>query len=104
MNLILRPLQNPNDPVWSVIISIILLLIGVVYIVVYILGIDDRESHGSNDTPKQEELLQLQSDGDQQSSGRGHDRCDDRSGVRPLQEGESESSRSGHSREENKEP
>ena len=57
MNLILRPLQNPNDPVWSVIISIILLLIGVVYIVVYILGIDDRESHGSNDTTEQEELL-----------------------------------------------
>ena len=67
MNLILRPLQNPNDPVWSVIISIILLLIGVVYIVVYILGIDDRESHGSNDATKPEELLQLSSSGDQQS-------------------------------------
>ena len=104
MNLLLRPLDNPEDPVWSVIISIIILLIGVVYIVVYILGIDERESHGSNDTPKQEELLQLQSDGDQQSSGRGHDRCDDRSGVRPLQEGESESGGSGHSGEENEKP
>jgi len=66
MNLILRPHENFNDPVWSVIISIILLLIGVVYIVVYIMGIDAKEiTHGSNDTPKQEELLQLQSDGDQ---------------------------------------
>ena len=104
MNLILRPHENYNDPVWGVIISIILLLIGVVYIVVYILSIDDRESHGSNDTPKQEELLQLQSSGDQQSSGRGHDRRDDRSGVRPLQEGESESGGSGHSGEENEKP
>ena len=102
MNLILRPHENYNDPVWGVIISIILLLIGVVYIVVYILSIDDRESHGSNDTPEQEELLQLQSSGDQQSPGRGHDRCDDRSGIRPLQEGESESSGSGHSGEEDK--
>jgi len=102
MNLILRPLENPNDPVWSVIISIILLLAGVFYIVVYILGIDERESHGRDDTPKQEELLQLPSDRDQQSGGRGHDRCDDRSGVRPLQEGESESSGSGHPGEEDK--
>ena len=68
MNLILRPLENSNDPVWSVIISIILLLMGVVYIVVYILGIDDRESHGRNDTTEQKELLQLPSDGDQSCS------------------------------------
>ena len=101
MELLLRPLENPNDPVWSVIISIILLLIGVVYIIVYILGIDEREEHGSDDTAKQEELLQLPSSGDQQSPGRGHDRCDDRSGIRPLQEGESESSGSGHPGEEN---
>ena len=62
-----------NDPVWSVIIMIAILLIGVVWIVVYILGIDERESHGSDDTTESEELLQLPSDGDQQSSGRGHD-------------------------------
>ena len=73
MNLVLRPLENPNDPVWSVIISIIILLIGVFYIIVYILGIDERESHGSDDTPESEELLQLPSDRDQQSSGRRHD-------------------------------
>jgi len=101
MNLVLRPLENPNDPVWSVIISIIILLAGVFYIIIYILGIDKSESHGSDDTPESEELLQLPSDRDQQSSGRGHDRCDDRSGVRSLQEGESENSGSGHTGEEN---
>jgi len=65
--------EDMNDPVWSVIIMIAILLIGVVWIVVYILGIDERESHGSDDTTESEELLQLSSDGDQQSSGRGHD-------------------------------
>ena len=52
MNLILRPLNDINDPVWSVIFSIILLLAGVFYVVAYILGIDERESHGSDVTPK----------------------------------------------------
>ena len=52
MNLILRPLNDINDPVWSVIFSIILLLAGVFYVVSYILGIDERESHGSDDTPQ----------------------------------------------------
>ena len=61
MNLLLRPHENLNDPVWSVIIMIAILLIGVFYIVVYIIGIDKRESHGSNDTPKQEVMLQLPS-------------------------------------------
>jgi|TARA_R100000900_G_scaffold37497_1_gene30819 hypothetical protein len=37
MNLILRPLENANDPVWSVIISIIILLAGVTYYIVYIM-------------------------------------------------------------------
>ena len=73
MELFLRPLENPNDPVWSVIISIIILLPGVFYVIIYILGIDENESHGSDDTPESEELLQLPSDRDQQSSGRGHD-------------------------------
>ena len=65
--------EDMNDPVWSVIIMIAILLIGVVWIIVYILGIDEKESHGSDDTTESEELLQLPSDGDQQSSGRGHD-------------------------------
>ena len=73
MNLVLRPLENPNDPVWSVIISIIILLVGVFYVIIYILGIDESESHGSDDTSESEELLQLPSDRDQQSSGRGYD-------------------------------
>ena len=68
MNLILRPLENPNDPVWSVIIMIALLLVGVFYVVVYILGIDDRESHGEDDTTESKELLQLSSDGDKPCS------------------------------------
>ena len=37
VNLILRPLENVNDPVWSVIISIIILLAGVTYYIVYIM-------------------------------------------------------------------
>ena len=62
MNLLLRPLEDINDPVWSVIFSIMLLLVGVFYVVVYILGVDKRESHGRNDTSESEELLQLPSD------------------------------------------
>ena len=68
MNLILRPLDNPNDPVWSVIIMVILVVAMAVYVIIYILGVDEREEHGSNETPKQEELLQLPSDGDQPCS------------------------------------
>ena len=37
MNLVLRTLENPNDPVWSVIISILILLVGVSYCIVYIM-------------------------------------------------------------------
>ena len=60
MNLFLRPHENPNDPVWSVIVMIALLLCAALYIIVYILGIDEREANGSNDATQQEELLQLQ--------------------------------------------
>ena len=102
MNLLLRPLNDVNDVTWSIIISMVLLLVGVLYVVVYILRMAFKElEDGSDDTPESEELLQLPSDRDQQSSGRGHDRCDDRSGVRSLQEGESEDSGSGHTGEEN---
>ena len=48
--------------------------------------------NGSNDPTEQEELLQLQSDQSGQSIGWRYDRRDDRSGIRPLQEGESEGS------------
>ena len=37
MNLLLRPLDNVSDPVWSVIISLIILLAGVTYSIVYIM-------------------------------------------------------------------
>jgi hypothetical protein len=41
---------------------------------------------GSDDTPKQEVLLQLPSSIDRQSIGRGHDRCHHRSWIRFIQE------------------
>ena len=49
-------------------------------------------NNGGTDTTEHEELLQLQSDQDRQSIGWRYDRRDDRSGIRPLQEGESEGS------------
>ena len=44
------------------------------------------EEDGSNDTPKSEELLQLPSDKDSKSIGRGYDICSDRSWIRFIQE------------------
>jgi len=40
MNLLLRPLENINDPVWSVIISIGILLVGVMYCVVTVIKME----------------------------------------------------------------
>jgi|14BtaG_2_1085337.scaffolds.fasta_scaffold05000_9 hypothetical protein len=37
MNLLLRPLDNANDPVWSVIICVILAVAGALFVVTYIL-------------------------------------------------------------------
>ena len=66
MNLVLRPLDIPGDPVWSVIIMVILAVAGAFYCIVYILREAFAElENGSNVTTKQEELLQLPSDGDQ---------------------------------------
>ena len=66
MNLLLRPLDNMNDPVWSVIFMVFLAVAGAFYCIYYILGIAFAElEDGSNDTTKQKELLQLPSDGDQ---------------------------------------
>ena len=62
MELFLRPLEDPNGVTWSIIWSLVILLAGVFYVIVYILGIDERESHGSDDTPESEELLQFPSD------------------------------------------
>ncbi len=44
MNLILRPLNDVNDVTWSIIWMLVILLIGVAYVIYYILGIDERES------------------------------------------------------------
>ena len=55
---------------------------------------------GSNDTPKQEILLQLPSDGDQPSTGRRYDRCHHRSWIRFIQERTGKNCRSGYTREE----
>ena len=46
---------------------------------------DMEYDYGSDDTPKQEELLQLPSDGDSQSAGRRYDRCHHRSWIRFIQ-------------------
>ena len=57
--------------------------------------------YGSDDPTEQEELLQLPRDGSEPSIGRGHDRRDDRPGVRIVQEGESESSGGRYTRKKN---
>jgi len=68
MNLILRPLNDINDPTWSVIISLGIILLGVLYIIINIMKEAFEElDDGSHDTTKQEELLQLPSDRNQQS-------------------------------------
>ena len=45
-----------------------------------------EEEDGSNDTTIKEELLQLPSDKDSESTGRRYDRCSDRSWIRFIQE------------------
>ena len=65
MNLILRPLDYPSDPVWSVIILTFLAVALALGYVIYILRMAFAElEDGRTDTTKQEELLQLPSDGD----------------------------------------
>ena len=59
------------------------------------------EEDGSDDTPKQEELLQLPSNGDSESIRRGYDRCSHRPWLRFIQERTGKNCWSGYSREEN---
>ena len=69
MNLLLRPLNYPSDPVWSVIILVVIAVGLATGYVIYILRQAFAElENGSIDTTKQEELLQFQSDGDQSCS------------------------------------
>jgi len=65
MNLLLRPLDYPSDPVWSVIILTFLAAALALGYIVYILREAFAElEDGRTDTTEQEELLQLPSDGD----------------------------------------
>jgi len=69
MNLFLRPLNDVNDVTWSIIWSLIILLVGVAYYIYTIMKLAFEElEDGSNEPTKSEELLQLPSDQDQQSS------------------------------------
>ena len=61
---------------------------------------DMENDNGSDDTPKQEVLLQLPSDKDSKSIGRRYDRCSDRSWIRFIQERTGKNCGSRHSREE----
>ena len=63
MNLFLRPLEDVNDVTWSIIWCLIILLAGVAYYIYTIMKLAYEElEDGSDDTPAQEELLQLPSD------------------------------------------
>ena len=65
MNLFLRPLNDVNDVTWSIIWCLVILLAGVSYYIYTIMSLAFKEMEdGGNDTTKQEELLQLPSDGD----------------------------------------
>jgi hypothetical protein len=69
MNLFLRPLNDVNDVTWSIIWCLIILLAGVAYYIYTIMKLAFEElEDGSNEPTKSEELLQLPSDQDQQSS------------------------------------
>jgi len=52
------------DIVWSVNIMIAILLVAVGVVIYYIFMYDEFWPNGSDDTTKQEELLQLSSNGD----------------------------------------
>jgi len=53
MNLFLRPLEDINNPTWSIIISLVILLFGVGYYIYTIMKLAYQElEDGSNDTTK----------------------------------------------------
>tara|TARA_Y100000994_G_scaffold5389_1_gene5108 strand:- start:449 stop:685 length:237 start_codon:yes stop_codon:yes gene_type:complete len=54
MNLFLRPLENPNDPVWSVIISLIILLAGTFYYIYTIMTMAYGEMNEPDPSPAPE--------------------------------------------------
>ena len=52
MNLLLRPLEDVNDVTWSIIISIIILLAGVMYCIVYIMTMAFSELDHDHNQPE----------------------------------------------------
>jgi hypothetical protein len=46
MELFLRPLNDPNGVTWSIIWSLVILLAGVIYVIAYILRIDEISNRG----------------------------------------------------------
>ena len=62
---------------------------------------DLENDNGSDDTPKQEVMLQLPSNEDKQGTGRRHDRCHHRSWIRFIQERTGKDCGSRYPREEN---
>jgi hypothetical protein len=52
MELILRPLENPNDPVWSVIIMVVMCVALASYVIYYILRLAAKEMEEPLDKPK----------------------------------------------------
>ena len=59
MELILKQHDNVNDPIWSVIIGLIVFLLGASYYILYIMRISykELEENGSDGATKSEELL-----------------------------------------------
>jgi len=57
-----------SDVVWSINIMLGILLVAVGIVIYYIFKYDEFWPNGSDDTTEQEELLQLPSNGDSESS------------------------------------
>tara|TARA_B100002019_G_scaffold163968_1_gene141509 strand:- start:435 stop:638 length:204 start_codon:yes stop_codon:yes gene_type:complete len=52
MNLLLRPLNDVNDPTWSIIILLVILLAGVAYYIYTIMDIAFTELENGSDQPE----------------------------------------------------
>ena len=55
MELFLRPLENPNNPTWSIIISLVILLFGVSYYIYTIMKLAFGELENVDDRADQPE-------------------------------------------------
>lgn len=68
MNLILRPHENLNDPTWSIIISLAILLVGVLYYIVYILNISFKEISDGQTQEQEREVRKCEAEPGQRNS------------------------------------